>query len=465
MEHLSRNAKTISFVVDLVTVIAVFFLTFSVAGAIAGHQISLLGSRRYMETEILCFTSWSLALALLAEYPSRRTSGVLRDLEVVVKLNVLALLLFSCTSFVFKAVDVSRIFIGTYLCLAMVSMFLNRYIVRFVLYLLRQSGWDLRSRVLVGNSENVIRYLNEVASDRKLGLRVTGYIACEHNRSLPIPYLGPLEEIGEILSRYTPDGVVIALGITDPNLEHVIRACEEQGVSMELLLDGLSTQIANSSIYHGPTISSLLLSAIPHTPISLFLKRVTDVVVSLLAIVLLSPIMLFVALAIKLEDGGPVFFRQQRVGLRNKPFDMYKFRSMRVDAEALKESILHLNEMSGPVFKLMNDPRVTKVGAFIRRTSIDEIPQFFNVLVGNMSLVGPRPPLPSEVNEYEHVYRRRLSVRPGMTCLWQISGRNEIDFEQWMSLDLRYIDNWSYLQDWKILAMTIPAVLKKNGAR
>jgi lipopolysaccharide/colanic/teichoic acid biosynthesis glycosyltransferase len=143
---------------------------------------------------------------------------------------------------------------------------------------------------------------------------------------------------------------------------------------------------------------------------------------------------------------------------------MHKFRSMRVDAEALKAQLLHLNEMGGPVFKIKNDPRVTRVGRFLRKTSLDELPQFLDVLVGNMSLVGPRPPLPSEVSQYDAHHRRRLSVKPGITCLWQISGRNEIDFDEWVDLDLRYIDNWTYLLDLKILLQTVPAVLRKKGA-
>jgi lipopolysaccharide/colanic/teichoic acid biosynthesis glycosyltransferase len=159
-----------------------------------------------------------------------------------------------------------------------------------------------------------------------------------------------------------------------------------------------------------------------------------------------------------------VFFSQVRVGLRGKKFFMYKFRSMCVDAEKKRKELLHLNEMSGPVFKLKHDPRVTRVGRFIRRTSLDELPQLWNVLKGDMSLVGPRPNLPHEVDQYDYAHRRRLSVKPGLTCLWQISGRNNIDFDRWMDLDIAYIENWSYLNDLKIIVKTIPAVFKKTGA-
>ncbi len=174
--------------------------------------------------------------------------------------------------------------------------------------------------------------------------------------------------------------------------------------------------------------------------------------------------MIITSLAIKLESRGPVFFTQSRSGLNGKQFGFIKFRSMFLDAEKQKEKLLDKNEMSGPVFKISNDPRITTVGKFIRKYSIDELPQLFNVLKGEMSLVGPRPPIPEEVSKYKPWQRRKLSVKPGITCKWQVEGRNQIDFEEWMELDLEYIDNWSLWEDSKILAKTIPAVLKGDGA-
>ncbi|MCL6634046.1 MAG: sugar transferase, partial [Alicyclobacillus herbarius] len=177
-----------------------------------------------------------------------------------------------------------------------------------------------------------------------------------------------------------------------------------------------------------------------------------------------SPIMLMVALAIKLDDGGTVIYRQTRLGLNGRAFQMHKFRSMHKDADKRRADLLHRNEMSGPVFKIRDDPRVTRIGRFLRRTSLDELPQLWDVLLGHMSLVGPRPPLPDEVEQYTVEQRRRLSVKPGITCTWQVSGRNRIDFERWVQMDLEYIDTWSYLKDWAILLRTIPAVVKQDGA-
>lgn len=201
----------------------------------------------------------------------------------------------------------------------------------------------------------------------------------------------------------------------------------------------------------------------PHD-LTKYVKSIVDMVGAVVGIVILSPLSLLIALSIKLHDGGPVLFKQIRVGKNGKPFVFYKFRTMNVDAEDQKEALKHLNDMSGPVFKISDDPRVTRVGRFLRRTSMDELPQFYNILKGDMSLVGPRPPLPSEVEQYDEWQRRRLTIKPGLTCLWQVNGRNNIDFDKWVKLDLEYIDNWSLWLDFKIMTKTIPAILKGDGA-
>ena len=194
------------------------------------------------------------------------------------------------------------------------------------------------------------------------------------------------------------------------------------------------------------------------------LKRIFDIVVALLALILFSPIMLLAALLIRLTSPGPIIFRQVRVGKGGRYFWCYKFRSMCVDAEQKKQQLLHLNEAKGPVFKMKRDPRVTPVGAILRKLSIDELPQLINVLKGDMSIVGPRPPIPSEVEQYNEQARQRLAVLPGLTCLWQVSGRSNISFDRWVELDLAYIENMSFLTDLKILLQTIPAVLTGSGA-
>ena len=193
-------------------------------------------------------------------------------------------------------------------------------------------------------------------------------------------------------------------------------------------------------------------------------KRLVDMIGAGTALVASAPLIGLAALAIWLEDGGPIFFKQTRCGLYGRRFSMIKLRTMCVNAEERKSDLIKLNEMDGPVFKLKLDPRITKVGAFLRRYSLDELPQFWNVVYGQMSLVGPRPPVPEEVVDYEISERRRLSMRPGITCIWQVGGRNEIGFSEWVKLDLQYIDSWSLALDIKILAQTLPAVVMARGA-
>jgi exopolysaccharide biosynthesis polyprenyl glycosylphosphotransferase len=210
----------------------------------------------------------------------------------------------------------------------------------------------------------------------------------------------------------------------------------------------------------------LSFSTTPTNEALMFVRRILDVVLSSLILLFAGPLlMLPTAILIKLTSRGPVLFEQERCGLHGRVFTMYKFRSMVDKAEKRRVELDGLNEMDGPVFKFSSDPRVTAVGRLLRRFSLDEFPQFFNVLKGDMSLVGPRPPLPQEVAHYQRWQRRRLSMKPGITCLWQISGRNEVSFEDWMKLDLTYIDNWSLLLDLKILLKTVPAVLLGRGAK
>ena len=206
----------------------------------------------------------------------------------------------------------------------------------------------------------------------------------------------------------------------------------------------------------------LTLRNTPDNYLALMVKTFLDFMLSLLIVVFLSPVFFVIAMLIKM-DGGPVFFLQKRMGLNGRRFACIKFRTMVVNAERMQASLMSQNEQEGPVFKIKKDPRITKIGRFLRKTSLDELPQFFNVLQGNMSIVGPRPPIPSEVKLYKRWQTRRLSMKPGITCIWQVSGRNNIPFEQWMKLDMQYIDSWSLKLDFIILLKTIKVVFTGDG--
>jgi exopolysaccharide biosynthesis polyprenyl glycosylphosphotransferase len=276
-----------------------------------------------------------------------------------------------------------------------------------------------------------------------------------------------LERLPEMLHTQAVSCVVFNVTQTHfSEVEKAILACEVEGVEAWLVADFVRTSIARATIddFHGKPV--LVFRTTPEVSWQLVCKRIIDIVGSVVGLVILGPlVMLPTAIGIRLTSPGPILFRQKRSGLHGRLFTMYKFRSMVTNAEMLRAELEAYNEMSGPVFKMTEDPRVTPIGRFMRRFSIDEFPQFWNVLKGEMSLVGPRPPIPSEVQQYDPWHRRRLSMKPGLTCLWQTRGRNKIGFEQWMNLDLQYIDHWSLWLDLKILLRTVPIVLSGMGAR
>lgn len=276
--------------------------------------------------------------------------------------------------------------------------------------------------------------------------------------------LGEIDQLTRILDGSVVDEVIFCAPLDAlPRLLTYVRMCEEIGVTAQIQVDSLQCH-SNPELVNFHGIPLLAYSPVSHAPELLSIKRALDVLLAVIGIILTAPIMLLCAIAIKLSSPGPIIFRQRRSGLNGREFQMLKFRTMFTDAEERQRELEELNEVTGPVFKIENDPRVTPVGRFLRRWSLDEFPQLFNVLRGDMSLVGPRPPLPSEVAKYDRWQRRRLSMRPGLTCLWQIKGRHRIGFEEWMKLDLFYIDHWSLKLDFLILFRTVSAVLSGSGA-
>lgn len=278
----------------------------------------------------------------------------------------------------------------------------------------------------------------------------------------------PVEKLVAFLHEHSVNGVIISAQHTlFGKIEKAIQACELEGVEAWLVADFFKTQISQTSLdeFYGRPV--LVFHSNRETPWRKLVKQTLDFFGATVLLLFFSPVMIFAAIAIKVTSPGPIFFRQQRSGVNGKPFTMYKFRSMGTDAEQRKQDLAALNEMSGPVFKVTNDPRVTKVGTWLRKFSIDEFPQLLNVLRGEMSLVGPRPLPIDEVARFDDLaHRRRLSVKPGLTCLWQISGRSDLcDFREWVRLDLEYIDNWSLWLDFKILFMTVPVVMLGKGAK
>ncbi|MBZ0089186.1 MAG: sugar transferase, partial [Thermoanaerobaculia bacterium] len=312
-----------------------------------------------------------------------------------------------------------------------------------------------------------------IRGHRYWGYRVLGFVASQLPGSPggetpdpgAQPLLGTLDDLPQVLAGNVIDEVIFAVSRHDlDRFEDLVLALQEQGVLTRFALDFFPHTQAKMRLEELDGVPLISFSTSPTGAFGLAFKRLTDVALSALLLALAAPIVLFVALAIRLSSRGAVMFRQTRCGLNGRHFTLYKFRTMVEGAEERRHEVAHLNEMDGPVFKVTNDPRVTGLGRFLRKFSLDELPQLWNVLKGDMSLVGPRPPIPEEVAQYQRWQRRRLAMRPGLTCLWQISGRNQVDFDSWMQLDLQYIDSWTPWLDFKILAKTVPVVLSGRGA-
>jgi len=351
----------------------------------------------------------------------------------------------------------SRGFVVLFAVLSIGVLTLKDVLVRAYLRSHAREGAAARPVLLVGTVERNAEFESLLGEHPEWNMRVVARLNASRESLRELPALLHRQPIGCVIFN-------VARTYFD-EVEAAILACETEGVESWLVADFVRTNIARAAItdFHGKPV--IVFRTGPDVSWQLLIKRLIDIVGSAIGLLVLGPlVMLPVAVAIRLTSPGPVLFRQKRSGLHGRQFTMLKFRSMVNNAEMLRAELEAFNEMTGPVFKIANDPRVTPIGRFIRKTSIDELPQLWNVLKGDMSLVGPRPPIPSEVEKYDPWHRRRLSMRPGLTCLWQISGRNKVNFDQWMKLDLQYIDTWSLWLDLKILLRTVPVVVSGFGA-
>ena len=419
----------------------------------------------YSYLPFLVIPIWGFAFSILGIH--QKQSQYPRILFGYIQANLLGLLILLGFLYIFKYQDVSRTFLIGFVVLNILLLFLGRIFLLNVRKLFLKRDVDLIYVVIVGTGRYARRFASRLQKMSDYGYRVYGFIS-EHkeqsgNQMMGLPIIGSLDNLSDLLTKHVIDEVAFVAPTMDlRNLNSYSRVCSQQGVHARLVMNYLNSRILNIDTLDGVPILSFNNS--PVNEFQLSIKRLIDVFISIFALIIIIPVIILISIAIKIETGGSFLFKQKRCGKNGRYFTLYKLRSMVINAEEKQNDFIKYNEMTGPVFKMKNDLRVTKVGKFIRKFSIDELPQFFNVLKGDMSLVGPRPPLPSEVENYKLRYRRRLSMRPGLSCLWQISGRNNIDFEKWMELDLDYIDNWSLWLDFKIILKTIPAVIFAKGA-
>jgi exopolysaccharide biosynthesis polyprenyl glycosylphosphotransferase len=343
------------------------------------------------------------------------------------------------------------------------------------IHLRRKQGLNRREILVVGSRERARELIGYVAANKELGYHLIGCLEVSPDLvgtevAEGVTVIGVMEDFRGVLLERAVDEIIFALPLVKvENVLDYISFAEELGVNVRILPDWqipelmYQPKVASVFIDQFVGLPTLAVSSVPHQDLALLVKYLLDYCLAAIGLLALLPLFAVLAVLIKLTSTGPIFFRQERVGLNGRKFMLYKFRTMVPDAEKLKASLLVANEVDGPVFKIENDPRLTKIGKILRKTSLDELPQLINVLRGEMSLVGPRPPLAEEVAKYSHWQRRRLSMKPGITCIWQVNGRNEVRFEEWMRMDLEYIDKWSLLLDFKILLQTIPSVLLGTG--
>lgn len=370
----------------------------------------------------------------------------------------------------FLRLDLSRPFLGAFVFVSWILLSVFRLNAPRLLGWFRRGFGSPYYVLVAGAGERARRIGEALEQSTDHGIRLMGFLTVdaeprETERRLRASYeVHRLDELPYLLDNQIIDEIIFAVDSKRlSELEDVLLLCDEEGVQTRVAVDFFPHVNSDTYMDRLQNIPLLSFSAAPHDEVRLMLKRLLDVVVSSAALVLLSPLLLAIAILVRVTSPGPAIFTQERCGLNGRRFRFHKFRSMVNDAEAQKASLAHRNEKT-TAFKIANDPRITPLGRFLRKFSIDEWPQLWNVLKGDMSLVGPRPPVPEEVGKYERWQRRRLRMRPGLTCMWALEGRDTLDFDTWMRKDLEYIDNWSLALDWKIILGTIPQVLLGRGA-
>ena len=371
--------------------------------------------------------------------------------------------------FLMKA-EVGRLQLVFFASTTFVALLGGRLLVRTALTRIRQRGWNFNSILVLGTGRTARGLVRGLRRNAHWGIRVFGYLGTESaergQRIEGVEVLGTIDEFESVLATTAIDEVAIALpDISADALARLIAICEREGIKARVIADLYRSATSRVVVEELDGLPTVTFAVGPGAGWQMVCKEVIDRVGALALALLFLPLMLAVALAIKLDSPGPVLFVQERLGLRKRKFRLYKFRTMVQDAEARRAELASRNEQPHPVFKIRDDPRVTRVGRWLRRFSIDELPQLWNVLVGEMSFIGPRPPLSEEVAHYEDWQRRRLSMKPGISGLWQVAGRGRVlEFSDWVKLDLEYIDNWSLVLDLRILLWTVPVVLFGKGA-
>jgi exopolysaccharide biosynthesis polyprenyl glycosylphosphotransferase len=403
-------------------------------------------------------------------YSYQRFTSLIREYSIVSKVCFMGFLITIACAYLFGFKDIPRTFYIVFLIISLILFLSEKTFLFYAASFIRRKGKNRKRIILIGTGTRARRFINVVKENFHWGLDIVGLLTGDRDfigkEILGIKVLDHYDNIQHVLKTVNPEEIIITISTKRfDQIRDVLEICEREGVMVRLNSDFFGYITKNVTIDNVFGLSIISFNTVRQAELSLFIKRLIDVVGAITALVLFFPIMLIAVIGIFIADGKPILYQWRVIGINRKPFKSWKFRTMVKDADNLKDELMGRNEMKGPVFKIKNDPRIIPFGRWLRKWSIDEIPQLFSVLKGDMSLVGPRPAGQNELERYESWQRRRLSIKPGITCIWQISGRNGIyNFDDWVKLDLEYIDNWSLLLDIKILLKTIPAVLRAKGA-
>jgi exopolysaccharide biosynthesis polyprenyl glycosylphosphotransferase len=415
---------------------------------------------------------WHAILHTSNLYQTRRLGSRWREIKDIMKATAVGSFGLWCMAALFTMEMVNDLFIALFWSFCTAIMISSRLVLRRVLELLRLRGRNLRFMLIAGTNQRAVGFARKIESKPELGYRVAGFVdstwdGLSEFRKNGYNIVADFDDLPSYLRQNVIDEILICLPLNSlySSASSIATLCAEQGIIIRYLqaIFELDNSFTTTDYFEGEPLITNRTGALVGWQV--IIKRFIDIVISGILLIVLTPLFLAIAIMVKMTSPGPVFFVQERVGLNKRRFHLYKFRTMVKDAEQKQSEMEEFNEMTGPVFKIANDPRINPLGRFLRKTSIDELPQLINVLGGDMSLVGPRPLPVRDYECFEHDWhRRRFSVRPGITCLWQISGRNLLPFEKWIELDMKYIDNWSLWLDLKIMLKTIHTVFTGTGA-
>lgn len=468
------------FILDLVLINAAFILAYFVRyGLEVGAEIlefNHVPLSDYFGSMATFSVIFFVVLQFKGFYRLSRTVTFIDELGMIASAAAYAVLAMLVLVFLTRPLSISRLMYLYLFPFSFLLLGVSRYIARRIRHFRLLHGKGVKNMLVVGATDQATRIMQAIVETPTLGFRLTGYIDDEtrfsewiiplrYRNGNPVPHLGPLAKLRELVEELKIEEIVVALPANmHQTVNEVINLCHELDIQFTLVPDIFELQVNALDLQQLNGVPLIGIKDNRLTGFNYVVKRVIDFSLALAATLVVAIPMLLIAIAIKIESPGPVIFRQKRVGRNGKLFTFYKFRSMVNNADARFNELLQYNETGGATFKMAKDPRLTKIGRFIRATSLDELPQIFNILNGQMSFVGPRPGLEREVVKYQEWHFRRLEVTPGLTGLWQVSGRSKLTFDEMVRLDIYYAENWSIALDFKILLRTIPAVLKREGA-